>query len=220
MSSVQVWYVYFLGVIRFFGRSLPNFLILKYMDIIIITGFGENEKKKIYKEFQKKLGRRCYIFSPAWKYRTIKDWVNDFELFILKKKLNNFTAIGFSVGAYIIACSNIKPDLTIYASISPLFREDIKSWSKQMTKILGKKRINTIGKYNSKPNSIFLIGEREDKSMFNTTHRLSKLNGSVVKIIKNADHDISQKIYFDSIIELVQNHRKLKNLHGISYIAK
>lgn len=181
------------------------------MDIVIIPGFRETKKRKIYKEFKKKLGKQCYIFSPVWKYRTIKDWVNEFELFITKKYPNNFIAIGFSVGAYIIACSNIKPDLTIYASMSPLFKEDKKSWTKQMAKILGEKRINTIAKYNSKPNSIFLIGEKEDQVMFDTTHRLSKSDRSAVRIIKNADHDISQETYFDTIVKLVQNHKKIKN---------
>lgn len=95
--------------------------------------------------------------------------------------------------------------------MSPLFKEDKKSWTKQIAKILGEKRINTIAKYNSKPNSIFLIGEKEDQVMFDTTHRLSKSDRSAVRIIKNADHDISQETYFDTIVKLVQNHKKIKN---------
>lgn len=170
-------------------------------NILIIPGFGGDKNFDIYKRFQERLGENCYIFSPKWKYRTINDWVREYEDFIKAKKLTNFTVMGFSIGAYIIACSSIIPKKTIYASMSPLFKEDIPNWPKKMISPLGQRRIKNLGEYKEKPNSVFVVGENEVKFLFEMIGRISGKNRVIV--INDVGHDLSHERYFDTVLELL-----------------
>ena len=173
---------------------------------MIIPGFGGNKNMEVYRKFRKIFGKSCYIFSPTWNYKTIKYWLKEYEEFIVKNKITNFTAIGFSMGAYIIACSNILPKNIIYASMSPLFKEDINNWPKKMIQEIGKRRIKTLGTYHKKPNSIFIYGENEVPFMKKMIDRLSGKNRII--LIKGVGHDISVNKYFDTIVHLISQQKK------------
>jgi pimeloyl-ACP methyl ester carboxylesterase len=175
---------------------------MKTNQTIIIPGFGGNAKMAVYRKFQKTVGKDCYVFTPAWKYHSIHDWIKEYECFIKENDIKNFTAIGFSVGAYIIACSNIIPQKTIYASMSPLFTEDIHNWTPKMIRPLGKWRMKSVGTYTEKPATTFIVGEKELPIVFNMIKRIS--GNSKVITIKGVGHDISNKKYFDTVIDLIK----------------
>ena len=157
----------------------------------------------VYRKFQKTIGKDCYVFAPTWKYHSIEDWINEYECFIIENNIRDFTAIGFSVGAYIIACSKIVPQKTIYASMSPLFADDIHKWTPKMIRPLGKWRINSVGTYAKKPETTFIVGEKELPIVFDMVKRIS--GNSKVITIKGVGHDISDKKYFDTVIDLIKS---------------
>ena len=167
--------------------------------IIVIPGFGGNKTTDVYKKFKKQFN--ASIFVPTWKYRTPKDWVEEYEAFIKNNNITDFTAVGFSMGAYIMACSKTKPTKSIYASISPFFKEDTKTWSKREKKYLGKRRFSAMGTYIKKPNSIFMVGSKERQSVFDVVKRIG--GKSKVMIVKDTPHHITP-YYFGKISDLIK----------------
>ena len=182
----------------------PYLIYMKTIDTIIIPGFSGNAKMHIYQKLQKTIGKDCHVFTPTWKYHSISDWIKEYEDFIKENNIHDFTAIGFSVGAYIIACSKVIPKKTIYASMSPLFPEDVHNWTPKMIRPLGKWRMKSVGTYIEKSNSTFIIGENELPIVSNMVKRISNSN-KVIKI-KGVGHDMSHVDYFNTIIDLARSH--------------
>lgn len=164
--------------------------------IILIPGFGGSYKE--YSKFKKEFGKKILIFSPTWKYNTVTFWIKELKEFIRRNRVTDFVALGFSMGAYIIACSDIKPKATIYASISPLFEQYINTWPKKTRNFLGKRRFDDLGKYIHKPSTTFMIGELEPVFMHNAISRL-KTSGDKFIEIKEGDHNILSGRYYDVI---------------------
>ena len=168
---------------------------MKRPTIIFIPGWNDTGKEPCYQSL--KLIGSYRVFSPTWKYRTIEQWIAEFESYIEINKLSDYIAIGFSLGAYIIACANVSPKQTIYCSLSPLFKEDKKYWPAEMKKLIGKRRLTNLGLYLPKANSSFLVGEKEKKIMFQMANRLSK---DQLKIVKGTGHEIT-KDYAQAILK-------------------
>lgn len=185
-------------------EMLSHILFMKFKKkIIIIPGMGGTSEDETSTFFKSILGESCIIFSPTWKYRTSKDWVKEYEDFVIEKDLKNFVAFGFSMGAYILACSSVVPDRTVYGSLSPFFKEYISSWSSKELDFLGKKRVKDMGVYISKPNSYFLYGEKEDISVLNIS--IEKSKNKNVFCIKDSGHDILNKDYINKVISLLES---------------
>ena len=153
---------------------------------------------KIYRDFKKQFN--AHVFTPTWKYRTPKDWVREYEHFIIRNKIKDFIGFGFSMGAYIMACSSIQPKKSIYGSISPFFKEDSHRWTKSDKKFFGSRRFMSMMEYKRKPKSIFIYGENEPKMVPDCIKRISAHDKVVV--VKDTPHRITPK-YFGVIKSLM-----------------
>lgn len=171
-------------------------------DIVIIPGFLGDEKHEISRNFNARLGKKCHIFVPTWKYHALNYWVKEYEDFIKRKKLTNFTVFGFSMGALVAAHSNVQANKTIYGSMTPLFPGFVKYVPKRARKWLGKKRMAQLAIYKHKPNSVFMVGEKEMVSMHKVVERFGK--GSKIIVVKGADHDLADPLYFEPVIEEIK----------------
>lgn len=157
------------------------------MKTVVLTGFGATKNDRTYR----KLFPHALVFAPRWERRTPSDYKKEFESFVKAHGLKDGTydAYGFSMGAYILAVSNVKPRRSFYASTSPLFEQEVQYWPPYFRRFLGKRRRVDLRSYLHKPRSFFFVGEHEPSFVKNCTKRLSK--GKHV-VVPNARHNVRE----------------------------
>jgi len=180
--------------------------------IYIIPGCGEFTKEKKYQRvgsFFKKKGYFVKYADIKWKYRTMSDYVREFEAKVLKDNPTNFSILGFSFGAMIAFASviKLKPKKLFLCSLSPYFKEDVfklKSWQK---KAVGKKRIQDVENFSFKKlvknincKTFLFVGEKE---LTLVTERVKeankKIRNSKLIIVPNTKHDFGNENYLRCI---------------------
>lgn len=183
-------------------------------NLYLIPGFGETTRKKAYREitdFSQKNNFKVIAVNPDWENSTASDWIKFFLDKVSKNQPSNKDSIvvGFSFGAYIaaIASEKIKFKKIILASLSPYFKKDLKYLPAIAHKILGKKRIDDFKKYDFPKKTtapvLFLVGDKDMPLVIKSIHQSYKKWQGIKKIIviKNAEHDLNNKLYLDSIKE-------------------
>ncbi len=103
-----------------------------------------------------------------------------------------------------LACSNVKPQKTIYASLSPLFRDFISKWPKAWKDNLGMRRLNDLGEFKSKKNQVFFVGSLEPEFFVEAANKLKSRSDNIF-ILKNVPHDISHPDYMKAVIQELKN---------------
>ncbi|MFA5369008.1 MAG: hypothetical protein WC303_03375 [Candidatus Paceibacterota bacterium] len=179
--------------------------------IFIIPGFKQKISDTQFtwlKSFLKNKGFDVAMVPITWNYRTMNDYIAQFEKFYKENKSNINYVLGFSYGAVIafITAADLKPKKIYLCSLSPDFREDLTSMKEWIIKYIGKKRIEDLKRRSAKdiakklnvPATIF-YGEKEGKrfpdlkNRCEETVRLAK-NTKLI-IVKNSPHDISNPEY-------------------------
>jgi len=180
--------------------------------VYILPGYLEFTKEKKYQivgSFFKEKGYLVKYVDINWKYKTMSDYVKEFEEKVSKDNTTNFSVLGFSFGAMIAFASviKLKPKKLFLCSLSPYFKEDVfklKSWQK---KAVGKKRIKDVENFSFKKivknircKTFLFVGEKEHPLVFNRikeTHK--KMKNSKLIVVPNSKHDVGNEGYLKCI---------------------
>lgn len=187
--------------------------------VFIIPGFKESAQGKKYKWLRDLFHSKGYLVKTVpitWNYKTVSDYIDEFESFYSKHKSEDNYLFGFSYGAVIaFSCAEkLRPKKIHLCSLSPDFKEDVKGIEDWIQKYIGKRRLEDckkrsgvrIAKSLTIPTVIF-YGEKEVaefpqmKKRILETERLAK-NVKVIAV-KEAPHDISFPAYQNAIIKII-----------------
>ena len=182
--------------------------------LFVLPGYKESHDQEGYKEITKHAISRGYKVVPVsipWKYQTMSQWVIYFKNIVLKYEGYDLFVVGFSFGAFIaLVCSyEISFKKMILCSVSPYFKEDIKSLPKKAFKILGKKRMldfkTIVHGENKKTEAIFFVGSLElpvclRRSIFLKNKWKGK---SRLKILEDTGHNISRPSYYKAVLDSI-----------------
>lgn len=183
--------------------------------IFIIPGFKQKATDKQFmwlKKFLVEKGFNVSLVSITWDYRTMTDYVLEFENFYKKNKVDENYVLGFSYGAVIafITANKLKPKKIFLCSLSPDFKEDIPNMRQWVLNYIGKNRVadfltrsgKKIAEELTVPATIF-YGEKEGrqypqlKIRCEETVKLAKQARLV--IVKKSPHNISNSEYVVAI---------------------
>jgi dienelactone hydrolase len=180
-----------------------------------IPGFGQKATDKKFSwliNFLKKNNFNVIKVPVEWKYKTMTDYVCDFEEFYNKNKTETNYILGFSYGAVItfLSASKLKPKKIYLCSLSPDFKEDLSGMKLWIKKLIGKRRIIEMKKNSGKiiaknllvPSVVFYGGTEGKiypklKIRCEETVKLAK--NSKLIVIKKAPHDINYPEYMDAV---------------------
>jgi alpha/beta superfamily hydrolase len=178
--------------------------------VYIIPGYGEHTGMKGYQAAMKIFRLRGITPIPVnihWKYKVMNDYVDEFLSVYKKNTGDDVYLFGFSFGAMIacIAAAQLKPKKIYLCSLSPYFREDLKSIKKSWRTILGKKRMTDFANFsfdalaqNVSCKVVLLFGDKEhplvEKRVADAQKKLKK---SKVFVAQGANHNLGQKEYID-----------------------
>lgn len=190
------------------GTTCPLFYNMKgnknkiSKNIVIILGMRITASPKEISVLKQLFGKNLFIFTPRWKYHSMSHWVAEYESFLQRNQIINFTAIGFSMGGCILANSNTIASRTIYASMSPLFKNYLERWPKKWLTYLGKKRTEDTKEFLRKPNSYFIFGDMELEFIKASNRELSKDKNLIV--VPGVAHEFFNKEYLGSIKNILE----------------
>ncbi len=183
----------------------------------IIPGLGETIRSKGYAQISKSFKSNGYIVIPikiSWKYKTMTDYIEEFLTQQKHAPDDDVTIFGFSFGAFIAYCSapQIKPQRLILASLSPYFKEDLKTLRRSWKAFMGKHRIADFRNYSFDRLSkqiqncdiTLLSGEFESYELIHrVTDAHKKLKNSTWITLEKTKHDISQKKYIETLKDII-----------------
>ena len=184
--------------------------------VYIIPGFKEKVSLKGYQQAIKFFKLRNFKVIPikiSWKYKIMSDYVDEFFCQLSHNKSDDVYLFGFSFGAMIafISAVKIKPKMLFLCSLSPYFKEDLKSLKKSWRNSFGKKRLEDLKNFSFQKlakditcKTFLIAGEKEPKELHkrvNDAHK--KIKNSELFIVDGAKHEISQKEYIDKLYEVV-----------------
>jgi hypothetical protein len=181
----------------------------------IIPGFGMQAGHKSFKwliTFLEGKGFNVVKVPVDWNYKTLSKNTLEFINFFNKNKGINNYVLGFSYGAVItlLSANIIKPKKIYLCSLSPDFKEDIKSMRKDIVKYIGKRRFADAytreGKKFAKElniPSVVFYGEAEGKKFPSLKARCAETaklaQNSKLVIVKDAPHEIDFPTYITAI---------------------
>ena len=121
-------------------------------NLLIIPGFGESASDAPYARLKASCGKQYHVvtFTPQWNYRVASDWLAGLEKQLEKIDTIKTTVICFSLGAYItlLAAERVSFQKVILCSLSPFFKEQLRSMPEEARRYLGKRRITDFSKHN------------------------------------------------------------------------
>lgn len=182
----------------------------------ILPGFGQKASDKEYSKltnFLKSEGFEVINTPIKWKYRTNTKISENFIEFYKKHKSSNKNYIlGFSYGAVItlMTAGKIQSDRIYLCSLSPDFREDSSTMSKEIKKIIGKRRFDDTKTRSGrslagglKIPTIIFYGEEEAKMFpqikIRSQETAKLVNESKLILVKKAPHKIDHPNYIEAI---------------------
>jgi len=185
----------------------------------VIPGFGGkvDNKDAGVRRFLKIISGRFEVIpvNIDWKRKVMTDFASQFiQQYDFSYKGENYI-FGFSFGAYIsfITSPYTKPDMQILASLSPLFREDLKRSSKNIRKGISMKLKRDLYSYSfndtalkisKETYNVLFVGDKEDKeSLVRVRDAHRKLEGSKLFVCKDAGHDLFNKNYLETLSSFV-----------------
>jgi len=186
--------------------------------MFIIPGFRESITEGTYKNLKKFFESKNYLVKQvpiSWDYKTMSDYIRQFEDFYAKNKSESNHVLGFSYGAVVAFSSAEKLGIKkLYlCSLSPDFVEDVAGMQDWIKKYIGIRRLEDcltrsgreIAKKLNIPTIIF-YGEKEAAEfpqILTRTLETKKLAKNVrVVEVKEAPHDISHPAYRKAIEEV------------------
>jgi len=186
--------------------------------MFVIPGFKESVRDADYTSLKKFFERKGYcvkLVPITWNYRTMTDYIQQFEDFYSKHKTEKNHVLGFSYGAVIAFSSAEKlgVDRLYLCSLSPDFCEDVTDIQEWMKKYIGVRRLKDclgrsgreLAKRLSVP-TVILYGDKEAidfpkiKIRAIETKELAK-NVKVIEV-EGAPHDISFPAYRETIEQM------------------
>lgn len=155
------------------------------------------------------IGFKVVYVEIVWKYKSLTDYLEQFQVIYLKEKGEVNMFFGFSYGAMVayLSAPYLKPDFLYLCSMAPYFTEDSKYIPSDDKKEIGKKRTADIEKYSfnsvaKKITSHVTVFFGENEQMFVKRRvRLAKeklKNMTIVKI-PSVGHCISDDRYIKSV---------------------
>lgn len=191
--------------------------ILDMKTMFIIPGFKESAAGKEYawlRDFFSTKGFSVKLVPVHWNYRTMSDYLTEFEAFYRAHKGEENYLFGFSYGAVIAfaTAQTVQPTKIYLCSLSPDFKEDVTGMEDWLKKYIGARRLNDclqrsgvdIAKKLTIPTVLF-YGEAEVakfpqmRKRILETQRLAK--AAEVVSVAGAPHDISFSAYRTAIME-------------------
>lgn len=178
---------------------------MKYL--IIIPGFGENGKEKVYKTLSKNAqtnGFEVFILAPEWGKKTISQCVLEAEGKINKLNINTSKTVllGFSFGAFIGLDLAKKYSFKKFlcCSCAPYFKENLIKIPSESVKFFGKKMMSDFKNFpiskikNLKTKKIELFfGEKDWDIAIKTAQKIALQNNTKLQIIKNTGHELNNE---------------------------
>ena len=185
--------------------------------IYIIPGYSEFTKERKYQivgSFFKKKGYSVKYVDINWKYKTMSDYVKEFEEKVSKDNTTNFSVLGFSFGAMIafISATHINFKNLYLCSLSPYFKEDVSKLKDSWKKAIGKRKLKDVNNFSFnkivksiKCKSLLFVGEKEHLLVLNRvkeTHK--KIRNSSLIIVPNAKHEMGYKNYLKCLRGVIE----------------
>jgi hypothetical protein len=194
----------------------------------IIPGFKERATDTQYRwliSHIKKNGWKAIQVPVVWNNSVISQNAEDFKKFYLKHKSERNQILGFSYGAVItfLAAETLHPDHIYLCSLSPDFKEDIKSMSPWIKRYIGKNRCNDTFTRSAKriarnltvPTTIF-YGEVEGQEFPSLKGRCEETavlaTSAELVVVPNAPH----KIDFPTYQAAIKNELYLSEVKNIN----
>jgi hypothetical protein len=181
----------------------------------IIAGYGESPAsrpgyRKIAKMF-KEQGFKVVQVKIKWKYKAIIPFEKYTEQFLKQYKEADETCIlGFSFGAIIALASGVelKPTSLILCSLSPYFKEDLKtippSWLKWYRKQYDTEYVFKDLASQIVSKTYLLMGSKEEPFP-RVLDAKRKIKGSKLLVAKGAGHNPSHKEYLNQVSSVISD---------------
>lgn len=180
--------------------------------IFIIPGFKHTPTTKAYKELArmlKKDGYRPILVTLPWKQTTISQNTNLFLKKYKKITTRKKYILGFSFGAMVafIASTKVNSSGLILCSLSPYFKEDLRSVKKSYVSEIMKEdfatlHCKTLAKQVKAKQILMLYGALETRSLKNrVTNAFDQIESTHKYLfqIKATEHDLGDKRYLHTI---------------------
>jgi pimeloyl-ACP methyl ester carboxylesterase len=148
----------------------------------------------------------------TWNYKTMSDYITEFENFYNKSKSEENYILGFSYGAVIAfsTAEKLHPRKLFLCSLSSDFKEDVASMSDTIKRYIGEKRVadcltrsgKEIAKKLTVPTLVF-CGEKEGRAYPQLKKRCEETvqlaSNAKLIIVKDSPHDIAYPEYVMAI---------------------
>ncbi len=193
--------------------------------VFLLAGFSTSRTalSTDYSEIRKGLSAKGYKLVPvdiSWRQKTPSVYAKEFIQLYNKNKSDRNIIIGNSFGALVafISIAEIKPDVVYLCSLSPFFKEDEKRLpDDEVIKYFGIRRMNDLRTYscsqiakliNKTSTKIYVLyGEKElitSPPLVNRSKEVAQaINGTTLLEIPNAPHNLSDKIYYSAVLDMV-----------------
>lgn len=181
--------------------------------LLVIPGFGESTKEEQYKKLislAKKDFDKIIEVNPVWNHRTVTHWYQDVLKSLSGVNPENITAVGFSLGAYILILlsEHMNFNKTLLCSLSPFFKEQLSKMPEGAQDFFGKRRVKDFHKHHlpkktQSSQTIFLFGTEDWVYAINQSEILAKVFKSEFVRIPGTGHELTDD-YIEEIIKKIK----------------
>lgn len=188
--------------------------------VFIIPGFRHSISEPAYRKVRRifaSYGFRTLGVPITWKRRVMSDYIQDFLRFYELHRVEGAYVLGFSYGAMIayLAAPYAKPHALLLCSLSPYFKEDLPYLPRTWKDRKGMKRQFIDFIHHSfdrdairiRSKCFLFLGEKEARRYSSLARRVedahSKLKGSELIIVPNAEHNLGAREYIEAIQKIV-----------------
>ncbi|MDP3640365.1 MAG: alpha/beta fold hydrolase [Nanoarchaeota archaeon] len=184
--------------------------------VYIIPGFGQKTALPEYQNVIKLFKAHQFQTIPvkiSWKHKVMRDYVEQFLSQLQHHKSDEVALFGFSFGAMIalIAAVKIKPKMLFLCSLSPYFKEDLRTLKKSWKDYFGKRRMKDFQRFSFKAlakeircKTVLIIGEKEGEALLRRVKDARKrIKNAKLISVKGAKHNFAQKEYHRKLQELI-----------------
>jgi len=180
--------------------------------VYIIPGFHEHTDLRPYRKLMQSFREKNYTIIPVtitWKYRTMRDYVEEFLSQFQDYRSEVVSVFGFSFGAMITLLSApfLKLDTLYLCSLSPYFREDLDKLTLTDHRTLGTKRVSDFKTISFREVASqvrccvnLIVGEKESDAVQYRFREAGKLiRKSKTFVIEGARHELTSPEYINTL---------------------
>lgn len=189
---------------------------LQKVTALIVPGFGEDIHNASYRKiihFFKDKRIHAELVHITWKHNTISDFILQVMKECRKHSKSRIYLMGYSYGAFIafLTAPFIGPHRLFLCSPSPFFKEDVRDLEPSLLRFLGKRRLKEIQKISLRawskfipPHAVITVGSEEHPQVVHRAkHAHQLLRGSLLRIVRGADHKLNDPAYIKTIKTLI-----------------